>query len=79
MMYNTIDSLLPIYSLPPLRLPLPSTGSVDYMLPQSRDSLRDLVRYSVTPVPKVIIRDIVEICSCFWSLPRGEREDAWVC
>ena len=49
------------------------------MLPQSRDSLRDLVGYSVTPVPEVIIRDIVEKYSCFLSLPCGERKDAWVC
>ena len=49
------------------------------MLPQSQDSLRDLVRYSVTPVPEVIIRNIVEIYSCFLSLPCGERKDAGVC
>ena len=62
-----------------LPFPLLSTGNVDYMLPQPRDSLRDLVGYSVTPVPEVIIRDIVEIYSCFLSLPCGERKDAWVC
>ena len=58
---------------------LPTEENVNNRLCQSRDSLRDLVGSSPYFVSKFVIRDIVEIWSCFLGLPCGERKDAWVC